>query len=84
MTDSNKSNPSSEPTNVVRLPRRALFTPDYTRSEAANYQLIRAIRAYYNKRYQREPRVWLEKERIGKDDYVWSIRSDITMTVPKG
>jgi hypothetical protein len=86
MSESSPSNPSSTtppapPQKIITLSRR---TADYLQSELLSRHLVREIKAYYEKRNPRklDIQVWTEKERLGQY-FVWTVRSNIVMTVPK-
>jgi hypothetical protein len=74
------SNSNRPPSNVIRLPKQQT-TVDYLKTEAPNRQLIRAIKAYYA-RDNITPKVWIEKERLGTGDFVYTIRSNLVFVVP--
>jgi hypothetical protein len=77
MTESNSTTPEQPPTKIITLTRSS---PDYLKSENLSRHLVRKIMAYYARDNQ-TPRVWLEKQRLASD-FVWVVRSNITMTVP--
>jgi hypothetical protein len=81
MTESNSTTPEQPPTKIITLTRSS---PDYLKSELLSRHLVRTIKAYYEKRHpkHRNLEVWTEKQRLSAD-FVWAVRSNIVMTVPK-